>query len=283
MTDIVEISGTPMIVVVEDDTISIVALAEQGLTGNTGAMGATGAAGMGIAAGGTMGQYLRKNSATDFDTDWDTLDAADVAETASRLWLTTTERTNLTGVTSAIQTQLNNRYQIGGTDVAVADGGTGASDAQNAQRNLKGVFIVASSAVASSVTGTTTETILATITLPANAMGSNGVVRITTLFSYTNSANTKTPRIKFGGATYGGSSVTTTTNVRDQRQIANRNATNSQIGNSAVLGSFAASSSAIVTSAVDTTAAVTILLTGQLTNTSETITLEYFLVELIVP
>ena len=40
---------------------------------------------------------------------------------------TATELGYLSGVTSAIQTQLNNRYTVGGTDVAVTDGGTGRS------------------------------------------------------------------------------------------------------------------------------------------------------------
>lgn len=42
----------------------------QGPTGETGATGATGPAGPGVAAGGTTGQYLRKKSNTDYDTEW---------------------------------------------------------------------------------------------------------------------------------------------------------------------------------------------------------------------
>jgi hypothetical protein len=45
---------------------------DQGVPGNTGATGATGP---GVAAGGTTGQYLIKNSATDFDTAWATMTA----------------------------------------------------------------------------------------------------------------------------------------------------------------------------------------------------------------
>ena len=49
-----------------------------GPTGATGATGPTGATGAGVATGGSTGQYLRKNSGTDYDTTWDTLDAADI-------------------------------------------------------------------------------------------------------------------------------------------------------------------------------------------------------------
>jgi hypothetical protein len=137
--------------------------------------------------------------------------------------------------------------------------------------------------VANSITGTTTETTLASVTIPANAMGANGIVRVTTGWSHNSSASSKTLRVKFGGTTFGSGNITTNATTRDQRQIANRNATNSQIGTATTLGGFASSGSAIVTSTVDSTANVTLAITGQLTNTSETITLEYYLVELIVP
>ena len=42
----------------------------QGATGATGETGAQGPAGPGVAAGGTTGQYLRKKSNTDYDTEW---------------------------------------------------------------------------------------------------------------------------------------------------------------------------------------------------------------------
>jgi hypothetical protein len=44
-----------------------------GKTGATGAIGATGATGAGVAAGGTTGQVLVKNSNTNYDTTWATI------------------------------------------------------------------------------------------------------------------------------------------------------------------------------------------------------------------
>lgn len=49
-----------------------------GATGAAGATGATGATGPGVASGGTTGQVLKKNSATNYDTAWATLTKADV-------------------------------------------------------------------------------------------------------------------------------------------------------------------------------------------------------------
>ena len=48
-----------------------------GATGTTGATGATGPAGPGIATGGTTGQFLIKNSATNYDTTWSTFTETD--------------------------------------------------------------------------------------------------------------------------------------------------------------------------------------------------------------
>jgi hypothetical protein len=76
MSDVIELSGNPMTVVVSDNAISIVTAAEQGIAGATGATGpagATGAAGangQGVPAGGSAGQVLAKNTGNNFDTLW---------------------------------------------------------------------------------------------------------------------------------------------------------------------------------------------------------------------
>ena len=51
---------------------------EAGPAGETGPQGPTGPAGPGVPAGGSAGQYLKKASATDYDGEWDTLNAGDV-------------------------------------------------------------------------------------------------------------------------------------------------------------------------------------------------------------
>jgi len=148
-------------------------------------------------------------------------------------------------------------------------------------RGAAGVpYSVAQSAVAVSTTGDTTENTLATITIPGGAMGANGVVRITSVFSYTTSANVKTLKVKFGGTAYQSTTVTATASVRYQSQIQNRNSVSSQVGGHTA-GLFSTSTIAPVTSSVDTSSDVTILITGQNGLSSETITLESYLVEVI--
>ena len=68
---------------------------------------------------------------------------------------------------------------------------------------------------------------------------------------------------------------------RFQAEIANRNATNSQVGSASDSGGFGTSTNAVVTSSEDTTANVAITITGQLATSTETITLESYLVELM--
>lgn len=163
-------------------------------------------------------------------------------------------------------------------DLAIADGGTGASTALSACKNLSAQYLIAQSASPASNTATTSEETLATITIPANAMGANGSVTIRASFTYTNSANNKTMRIKFGGTTY--KSVVDTTTATHQLSVTvyNRNATNSQVSDqsSTVATPYSTSSNALVTSAVDTASDVTVLITGQKASSGETLTLEAY-------
>lgn len=145
--------------------------------------------------------------------------------------------------------------------------------------------LIAASAVAVSHTGDVNETTLATITIPANAMGLNGRVLVNALYSMTNNANAKTLRIRWGGiggsimASAGLSSVAT---WRAQAEWANRAATNSQVGGpNNTNASFNASSSAATTATQDTTTAITVVLTAQLANSADTATLEHYSVEIL--
>jgi hypothetical protein len=135
-------------------------------------------------------------------------------------------------------------------------------------------------------TGDTNEATLATCNIPANAMGANGLLRITTTWEYTNSANNKTVRVRFGGlsGTVYQAVVSTTTAVsRLQADIFNANATNSQKGGPAggFAGGFSSTAQTVVTSAVDTTAAVSLVFTGQLASAAENVQIDHYLVELI--
>jgi hypothetical protein len=151
--------------------------------------------------------------------------------------------------------------------------------------NLATGYVLAQSAVALSHTGDTNETVLATIAIPANVIGANGRVVIETSWSFTSSANSKTLRVRFGasGGGVGGTALlalgfTTTAMYHDYRAIANRNATNSQIAmlNTGVGGGWGGANNTPIATAVDTTAATEVVLSAQLANAGETITLESY-------
>jgi hypothetical protein len=145
----------------------------------------------------------------------------------------------------------------------------------------RGWQVLAASAAAVSHSGSTAKTTLATVTVPGGAMGPNGVLRITSLWSHTNSANTKTPRVEFAGTQYYGASFTNAATSRMSRAIANRNAANSQVGVPAS-GTFnwGSTTGALTTSSVDTSIDQDLVFSGQLANSGETIALESYLVEL---
>lgn len=170
--------------------------------------------------------------------------------------------------------------------LAVARGGTAATTARGACTNLGTWNILAASAVGSSHTGDTNETTLATVQVPAAAMGANGFLRITTLWSMTSSGNNKTVLIRFngtGGTAYYNQTVTTSGEIRDQRMIANRNSASSQVGLNAAAGNggWAQTNLSPLTTAVNTASAVDIVFRCLLANTGETITLESYMVEIL--
>lgn len=127
-------------------------------------------------------------------------------------------------------------------------------------------------------TGDTSLTTLATVTVPANTLGANGTLRVTVLWDYTNSGNAKTLIISYGGTTYYQVAPTTNQIRRSQVQIVNI-ATNSQVGGPSGIDGFTTASTSPVTSSVDTTASTTLLIRCQLANSGETITLDYYVVE----
>jgi hypothetical protein len=149
-------------------------------------------------------------------------------------------------------------------------------------------IILAQSSAAVSGAADTNENALATITVPAGAMGVNGRLRITALWTVNNNANAKTARIRFSGASgteYTSLNLASQASFSQQTYIANRGAANSQVGpaNNQTFGGWAATGTAVTTSAVDTTAATTVVISGQKATAGDTMTLESYLVELIKP
>lgn len=140
--------------------------------------------------------------------------------------------------------------------------------------------LLAASAVALSHTGDTAETDLAAITIPGGSMGANGLIRINSLWTFTNSVNNKILRARFDGTAIFQVTMTTSAVYADlDRIIANRNAANSQIGRN-VGAQGAQSTSAALTMAANTLTDRVLRLTAALADAGETITLESYQVEI---
>lgn len=179
------------------------------------------------------------------------------------------------------QTAYDPASTLDGTEVIALDQGGVTKKATTAQiRDLGGVRVLAQSSGPVSLTGTTAETAMATITIPAGAMGANGRIEVWAQYTYPNSANSKTIRGRFGGL--GGTTIqsaapTTTTSQSLIFYVQNLNSVSSQIGGVALTTATSASSPA-----VDTSAAVDLVMSGQLANSSETLVLQAYRV-LIYP
>lgn len=141
--------------------------------------------------------------------------------------------------------------------------------------------VLAKSGAAVSLPVDTTEDTVATITIPANSMGANGRIRVTTYWTETNNANSKTTRIKFGGTNFASIASANLAQRGTLATISNRNATNSQWGVGTFTGVGSYNDQGYITAAIDTTSAVTMLITGQKATAGDTLTLESYLVELL--
>ena len=154
-----------------------------------------------------------------------------------------------------------------------------------ARRNDQQISTPGASAAAVSGPADTNENILATVTVPAGAMGLNGRLRIESLWTVTNSANNKTVKVRFGGiggTFFLGRVIGAAATFYNIVTIANRGVANSQVGNQ-TNGDLSISTAAVTTGTLDTTIAQTLVFTAQKTLAGETITLESYAVELILP
>lgn len=166
----------------------------------------------------------------------------------------------------------------------ITQGGTGGVTAQAACANLSAWHILGASAAQSAHTGNTSETVLATITVPANAMGANGVLRLEYSVSMTNNANNKTIRVRLGGvggAAFKGLVRASTLADRQIVTIQNVNATGSQKSWNSGSESLGVTAGAFTTGAIDTTASQTLVITGQLANSADSIAVESYVAELL--
>jgi len=119
------------------------------------------------------------------------------------------------------------------------------------------------------LTGTTSETTMLTVSIPASLMNKRGRVNVIALLSLTNNANAKTVRAKIGGQTVVSTTSTNQSVLGFSTWLLNLNSETSQRSNSA---------SAFT---IDTTIANDLVITGQLANSADTVTVTAVSVELI--
>lgn len=144
--------------------------------------------------------------------------------------------------------------------------------------------VLAASAVAVPLTGSTSETALATISIPAGAMGANGSLRIWTTWSVNNNANAKTGRIRLGGisgtAHQTGQFVSSLAG-NEVLLISNRNSQASQLSQQNSTSPFGTNGNGNNTGTDNTANALDLVISGQLANSGDTITLERYIVEIL--
>lgn len=144
--------------------------------------------------------------------------------------------------------------------------------------------ILSRSGAEASVTGTTAETILATITIPGGTMGDDGALRIELMVSYSNNANLKRVKVKFGGVLFGQPADFSTTGMwMGVVRIQNRSAA-VQRGPGATAGiatTGQGTTGAISGFTVNTSVDQDIVITGQVDNAADTFKLEGYSIELI--
>lgn len=146
--------------------------------------------------------------------------------------------------------------------------------------------ILGASAVQVPLTGSTTETALRTVSIPAGLVAVGGKLRVSMLASWPNSANNKTLRIRLGGiaGTIMQSYVATTTLELNTIYIIGHQAAATQVGyGGTAQAPYGATTSALTTGAIDMTVLETLVISGQLASGAETMILQDYCVEYLPP
>ena len=129
----------------------------------------------------------------------------------------------------------------------------------------------------SSFTGSTTETTLINVTVPAGSIGNNGQIVVTANWACNNSAGAKVGTVYLGGTAVGtASSYTTSTGGSSMNSVRNRGILTKQV--SQLVGG--ASTDANVYTSIDTSVDKAITITGDTATATDHIVLEGFTITL---
>jgi hypothetical protein len=133
------------------------------------------------------------------------------------------------------------------------------------------------------LTGIVPETNMVALRIPGGSMGPNGVIEVSVLWNYTNSANSKQAVVRFnqtagvvGGSTWGpGLAVTTTASAQTKTIYRNNNATNVQafFTTASPTAPFGTAATASGAGNVDTTQDAYVNISGNIVTAGETMTL----------
>lgn len=127
-------------------------------------------------------------------------------------------------------------------------------------------------------TGSTTETYLVNVNLPAASLGLQGQVRVTVNWTSNNSAGAKTGKV-YLGASQVGQSASYTTSTGGTQMIAIRNNGAQNFNSSQIVGGTA--TGAAVYTAIDTSAASFIAITGTVAVATDYLVIEGYCIEVL--
>lgn len=143
-------------------------------------------------------------------------------------------------------------------------------------KQLGSPVMLAQSAVAVSHGGDTNEAVLASVAVPANSMGVNGRVEVEARLTLSNSANSKTVNLKFGGTTFATKVQAGAAIDSLQGDIANRGDPAIQVGSAQFYTGNSMSTNGVTTGAADTSQEQILSITAQLASAADTVTLESY-------
>jgi len=147
--------------------------------------------------------------------------------------------------------------------------------------NTRGFQMLDLSTAAVTLTGTTAETVLAAVKVPAKSLGRNGAIRATALYNLTNNANNKTLRMRLGGLSGSSMGSFVSASGASARLVFTFQNQNSPASQVAIDGAgFGQTNVALLTGAVDTNLEQDLVLTGQLANGADSIVLSAFEIEI---
>ena len=149
---------------------------------------------------------------------------------------------------------------------------------------LNSPVILAQSGVSSSVTGTTAETVLATIPIPAGMLSANGVIRIGATYGFTGGAGTHTMTMRLGGSQVATNAGAATVLAAEwQRIVRAANSQNAQAFTQ--VGTFGSGTAAAGpgSTSVNMANAQNLTLTATLGSSADTATLVGYTVEILNP